>query len=186
MKRFAEFIKEGLLDDILADFEPVSQAEIDKVMKKSDAVLAKYAKPKSPYKSYKPRKYKGQKQEGFAQYVRSQGELKKACGGKVTLENIIKIFAMDNIKVADNFQPMIDITELWKIREYDRKMIDGYTGKNTEAEMKKLTADIKKKESKNTDMCPSTEERTVTLKFFWERVIIDLELQRQSASSRCP
>ena len=62
----------------------------------------------------------------------------------MTLDNIIRIFANDNIKVADNFQPMIDITELWKIREYDRKMIDGYTGKNTEAEMKKLTADIKK------------------------------------------
>ena len=50
-------MQEGFLDDILADFEPVSQAEINKVMKKSDAVLAKYAKPKSPYKSYKPRKY---------------------------------------------------------------------------------------------------------------------------------
>ena len=137
-------MQEGFLDDLLADFEPVSQAEINKVMKKSDAVLAKYAKPKSPYKSYKPRKYSGQKQEGFSEYVRSQGELKKACGGKVTLENIIKIFANGNIKVADNFTPMIDVSELWKIREYDRKMIDGYTGKNTEAEMKKLTADIKK------------------------------------------
>ena len=145
MKKLRSYLmQEGFLDDLLADFEPVSQAEINKVMKKSDAVLAKYAKPKSPYKSYKPRKYSGQKQEGFSEYVRSQGELKKACGGKVTLENIIKIFANGNLKVADNFTPMIDVSELWKIREYDRKMIGGYTGKNTEAEMKKLTADIKK------------------------------------------
>jgi len=144
VKTFSQFMQEGFLDDILADFEPVSKAEIDKVMKKSDAVLAKYAKPKSPYKRYKPRKYSGQKQEGFSTYVRSQGELKKAIGGKVTLDSIIKIFANDNVKVADNFQPMISISELWEIREYDRKMIDGFTGKNTESEMKQLKADIKK------------------------------------------
>ena len=140
MKRFAEFIGEGFLDDMLAEFEPVSQAEIDKVLKKSDAVLAKHAKQKQ----FKPRKYSGQKPEGFSTYVRSQGELKKACGGKVTLDNIIKIFANGNVKVADNFTPMISISELWKVREYDRKMVDGFTGKNTESEMKKLKADIKK------------------------------------------
>lgn len=140
MKKFAQFIEEGFLDDMLADFEPVSKAEIDKVMKKSDAVLAKH----STQKRYKPRKYSGQKPEGFSTYVRSQSELKKECGGKVTLDNIIKIFANGNVKVADNFQPMISISELWKVREYDRKMVGGFTGKNTESEMKKLKADIKK------------------------------------------
>lgn len=139
-------VKEGFLDDVLKDFEPVSQAEIDRVLKKSDDTLAKYSisKTKSPYKKYSPRKYNGQKQEGFAEYIRSPAELKKACEGRVTLENIIKIFANGNLKISDSFQPMVEIKELWKIREYDRKMVDGYTGKNSESEMKKLKASIKK------------------------------------------
>ena len=39
---------------------------------------------------------------------------------------------------------MLPISELWTIREYDREMVDGYTGKNSAEEMKELKIDIKK------------------------------------------
>ena len=54
------------------------------------------------------------------------------------------MFAMDNIKLYDSVQPQIAIKDLDTIKEYDRKVIDGFTGSNTDKEVNKLKDSIKK------------------------------------------
>lgn len=145
MKTFQQF-REGMLDDIIAEIEArpkVTDKEIQALLKKTDKHLKKKS-PKSKFHRYRPRKYKGVKPDDFAKYIRSEAELKALLGGKITLRGIIDLFALHNHKLADNFTPMISVKELWYIREYDRKMVDGYTGKNTKEEMDALLASIKR------------------------------------------
>jgi hypothetical protein len=103
----------------------------------------------SKYKAYKPRVFKGVKPTDFSKYIRSLSELrsisKELLGrSEVTLQCIIDLFAIHNYKLADNFTPVLKIADLWKIREYDRDLIDGYTGKNSTKEMEDLKTEFKK------------------------------------------
>ena len=148
MKGFCQYIEENFLDDIIREIE--SDHDEHGIKKLGQIKVNPKKRKKVPINNrYRPRKYSGVKPEGFSGYIRSMGELKgelkeKLGHPKVTLRGIIDLYAKHDLKVTDNFQPMISVKELWYVREYDRKMVDGWTGKNTAAEMKELIVSVKK------------------------------------------
>lgn len=138
MLSFKEF-NEGLLDDLIGDFGNVD-------IKQKSPIITKKVKPQ---KKYKPRIYDGVKPTNFIEYIRSKPELKKLLDGKISLNGIINLFAKENKALTDNVIVDINTSEINNIREYDRKIIDGWTGKSTTTEISELESDIKKNGIKN-------------------------------------
>ena len=88
---------------------------------------------------------KGVSPEHFAQYVRSKSELidvLKDKYGKGSIDHIVRLFAEHNILVADNVEINAPVNELYKYREYDRDMVNGWTGKATQEEYDDLKQQI--------------------------------------------
>lgn len=126
MKAF-ELFSEDILDDLVADFPDTDEPEHPPTIKTT------------PRKRYDPRVvHKGKPPEGFKRYVRNL-EIKT-----VSLDKIIDMFVNKNIAFADNVILNVPVQDLHNVREYDREMIDGFTGKNTTEEMAEMEADIKK------------------------------------------
>lgn len=142
---------EDTTDDILGmlGYTKDSFKDVEKnarLQKKSELKVKKDTK-KTRAKKYQPRKIKGKPVKGFAEYLRSEGEVKKAVKehfghSKITLDGVIRLFAEKKIKLADNFQLDYDIKEVNKYREYDRKPNE--YGKRTPEEFEELKQDIKK------------------------------------------
>lgn len=126
MKSFIEHINEDLLDDLIGEFPDVVGDIPVKVVKTK------------PRKKYKPRVlHKGKPPEGFKQYARQ-------AKSNMTLKKVVDMFAIENVAFADNITIDIPLKDLHTIREYDRKIIDGFTGKNTTDEMEELLRSIKR------------------------------------------
>lgn len=148
MKDFSTFVKEDILDDIAFAFpelQGTGKGNNDVEIEMRPAI-----KPVARQKQYKPRRFKGKKQTGYADYIRTERYLKlllkeKYKSQKLTLKNIIDLFATHNLKIDDTLKPKISLSELHEIREYDRELVDGWTGKNTTSEMEELRASIKAK-----------------------------------------
>ena len=136
MKTFSQFINEGLLDDLVGEFDTDAKDNTPKVTR----VI-------KPRKRFKPRIFKGTKRTKdnlFVKYIRSTSELKSLLNGKITLAGIIDLYANKHLAVADNVTVELSVDEIHGIREYDRDLIDGFTGTNSTSEVKKLLQSIKK------------------------------------------
>lgn len=90
----------------------------------------------------------GELPESFPVYLRSIGDIKSACNNffksEITVYNIIKLFSQHNNIVVDSIQLMVPPESLIPYREYTRDVVDGYTGKHTEAEFNDLKSRIAK------------------------------------------
>ena len=98
---------------------------------------------------FSPVVYFGDKDRPRLEYIYSRGDLNKAIKQKlgkigISIENIVNLFAEHNMVVSDSIEFEFDVKELKQFREYDRKIIQGYTGKRTAEEMAELEADIRK------------------------------------------
>ena len=132
MKSFKEF-SEGILDDLVGEFGDFKET------KKPKTIKSNY----KPKKAYKPRVTIGVADVPRGDWIRSERELKKLLNGKITLDGIVKLFAKENLKVSDSFIVNLDVKEINKVREYDRDLDSGFTGKSSESEMIELENSIK-------------------------------------------
>jgi hypothetical protein len=99
-------------------------------------------------KRYEPREYPGTKPSSHTKYIRSIQELKEVLeqllgNDDVSLKNVVRLFADHNYAIDERVDLMLPTKDLYTVREWDRKMIDGNTGKNSQEEMDDLIADIK-------------------------------------------
>lgn len=89
---------------------------------------------------------KGNVPKDFPDYIRSErgmNEKLQELYGSVNIDGIVKMFADHNIVVADNVTlPAVPTDQLYKYREYDREMKDGWTGKATQEEYDALKQSI--------------------------------------------
>ena len=141
MKNFKE-LREGMLDDFVSDFESLN----------ADQLEIKYNVLVKAQKRYKPRKYSGSKKSGedsWVKYVRGPEELKELLSehqgtSKITLDGIIKLFAENYKAIDERYRPELSVKDIYNVREYDRKLINGFTGTNNAVELADLEASIKK------------------------------------------
>lgn len=138
MKTFKQFLSDGILDDIVKDFPNQPKKKNIRVIKDV------------PRRRHAARKFSGQKVDEFSYWIRSESELKKQIkeklgNSKITLKGVIDLLAYHNMKVDERIRPQIAIKDLYTIREWDRKLINGFTGKNTTEDMEKK----RKKYAKN-------------------------------------
>lgn len=93
--------------------------------------------------------FKGEKTKNFREYVRSEGELKRTVkeklgyAGKIKIEHIAELYAKYRIAVADNVEFEFDTDDVYKYREFDRKLVDGWTGSRDAGEIEELEKSIK-------------------------------------------
>lgn len=145
--------KEDTEDDILGllgytkdSFDKMAKSaeKHQKFMDKLNANVKKQPR----VKTYKARKIRGKKVKGFADYLRTESEVKKVMKeklgtSKITLDNVIKLFGDFKIKLDERVVLDYDIKEIDKYKEYDRTRQGG--GKNTPEEWDELEASIRKK-----------------------------------------
>ena len=145
MKSFKQLMKEGLIDDLLGDFDDVG-SDTKSIQKTSGSIYTG--------KKHKPRSVKGKKPTDFFDYITSEKELKSLFISKlgtknITLKGIITLFAVYNMGLRDNITINLPVSEISTVREYDRTIIDGWTGKQSSNDFALLKADIKKNGMKN-------------------------------------
>ena len=120
-------ITEGILDDLVSDFPDTEEPKRPETVKTT------------PRKRYDPRVvHKGPVPDSHKKYIRY------AEHDTMPLATIIDMFTKQNKAFSDNVTINVPVQDLHNIREYDREMIDGFTGKNTAEEMAEMEADIKK------------------------------------------
>jgi len=120
-------LTEGILDDLVGEFPDTEEPERPPTAKTT------------PRKRYPPRiVHKGTPPEGYKEYIRH------AESDTMRLQTVVDMFTKANKAFADNVTINVPVKDLHNIREYDREMIDGFTGKNTAEEMAEMEADIKK------------------------------------------
>lgn len=130
MKSFKKFISEGYSGEV----------------KDSDFFFSDDDLKDTPKRRrYQPRKFSGTKPESsYPDWVRSESNTKALLDNKITLKGVIDLFAHKNIAVSDSVTLDIPVSELYKIREYDRNIKDNSTGTNTKEEYKELLKSIKR------------------------------------------
>lgn len=163
--------KEDTTDDILGllGYTKDSFKDVEKnarSQKKSELKVKKDIK-KTRAKKYQPRKIKGKPIKGFAEYLRSEGEVKKVLKeklglSKITLDGVIRLFADHKIKIADSVILSYDVKEVNKYREYDRKPNE--YGKRTPEEFEELKQDIKKRGIKDWSVLQIDRDKSGNLK----------------------
>jgi len=137
MKKYKDLFNEGLLDDLLGDFnndEP-------------ESTIPKATRVTKSRRKFRPRITKAERPTGFFEYIYSEKELKDTIkqdlGLSYSLPATIELFAQENKGVTDSVILDFSVDELDMIREYSRVIRDGWTGKSSAADMKILKADIK-------------------------------------------
>jgi len=126
--KIREILAEGILDDIVGDYP--DQVKVDTPISTIKT---------TPRKRHVPRAvYKGEPAKGFKEYVRYAEK------DTMHLQDVVNMFAKENKALADNVTINVPVSELDTIKEYDRELINGFTGKNTADEVAAMTADIKK------------------------------------------
>lgn len=133
-----EELTSDILDQLLADFKDVG----DNV-----TPTPKATKPSS-HTGYRPKRLHGEDHDGFAQWLRSKEQVRKAINEyygapRITLTRCIQLYTLHNIKIDDPVILQFSVKEIKPYREYDRDMQNGWTGKLTQAEYDELSADIK-------------------------------------------
>lgn len=98
---------------------------------------------------FSPIVYFGDKDRPSVEYARSRGDLNKIAKEKmgkfgIDLEDIINLFAQHNVVVVDSMEFEFQTKELKMFREYDRKLINNFTGKLSGEEFMELENDIRK------------------------------------------
>lgn len=137
-------IREDIIDDIFSDFPTYKSS----------------GRPSTPLKeppkssSREPIKIKGINHESFAQWLRSEEQVRKALQDnlgtpKMTLKNCIALYTEYNIKIDDYVTLNFPTKDVYPYREYDREMKDGWTGKMDQEEYTGLMKDIKKNGIRN-------------------------------------
>ena len=138
MKQSIGKLAEDILDDLLSDFEFLDDLPSGTPAKQ----IKKYKTPKAQ-KALKPKKYSGElPKDDRGQLIYPQFITKVP--KKSSLDKIVNMFAKDNIAVRDDIVIEIPTKDIDGIKEYDRKLIGGFTGKNTKDEMDELEKSIKK------------------------------------------
>lgn len=92
---------------------------------------------------------KAKKPEGFVKYSTLKelpGHLKEHFkDSTVSLKSITELFAHHNIALRDSEQLMVPTEQLIHYREFDRKVVDNWTGKMSGEEREELKQNIKEK-----------------------------------------
>lgn len=126
------------LDQLLSDFE-------------SDTVeykTPKVHKDTHQYKAYRPRNIKGVDHSGnWPQYIRSEKHLRSVLNEvygspQLTLEKCIKLFTDHYYKIDEMIVVDLPVKQLEKFKEYDRELVNDWTGKMTKEEHAELMKDI--------------------------------------------
>ena len=77
-------------------------------------------------------------------WIRSENEIIDKFGKKYKVEDLAKWAIEDNAQIADNVTLNLQVSDLYKYREYDREIVDGWSGTNTEKEYNEIKDSIKK------------------------------------------
>lgn len=95
--------------------------------------------------------FKGQPRDKlpFSSYIRSYDDLRdtlkeKFGNSNITVENIANLFALYNIMIDERLIIELNIDDLKQYREWERELVDDWTGKMTGEEYAALKADIQK------------------------------------------
>jgi len=129
---------DDILGDILNDFPDVEYKQDNPIAKKTTTAN----KPNRV-------KFRGTTNPPRSSYIHSHEDLKTTLQEKfkntnVTVENITNLFAIHNIILERSLVLEFGVADLKQYREWERELIDGYTGSLSTDDYLKLKADIQK------------------------------------------
>jgi len=83
----------------------------------------------------------------FAKYIRSTASLSEILAERfgspsLILDNCIRLYTEYNYKIVDSITVEFPVDQIYKYREYDRKVVNNFTGKMTGEEYAELRSDI--------------------------------------------
>jgi len=132
---------DDILSDLISSFKDVGNQTPRPAPKRIED-------PGSQSTAYRPRKIKGVDHSGsFSQWIRSEKELRgllnKYFGSpRLTLDNCIRLYTEHNYRIDDSMTLIFPIRQIDQYKEYDRDLVNDYTGKMTADEFEELKKDI--------------------------------------------